>query len=86
MSVGMADYYSGTEIQSVYIGPSLQSILAKGVKQIQAALFDHIAKGHDAYLGDPYQPTTQTRNDAFAAGLHFEYPPAGIGGPEEGAA
>jgi hypothetical protein len=85
MSVGMADYYAGTEIQSVYIGPSLQSIIGKGVKQIQTALFDHIdKKSHDAYKGDPYQPTTQTRADAFTAGLRFQYPPEGIGGPVEG--
>jgi hypothetical protein len=83
-SVGMADYYAGPEIQGVYIAsPNLHSILGKGMKQIQAALFDHIADGHDAYLGDPYKPTTQTRNDAFVAGLRFEWPPTGIGGPEE---
>lgn len=84
MSVGMADYYSGGDIQSVYMGASLAAVMAEGPKQIQSVLFDHISTANSAYIGDPFKPTTQTRSDAIAAGLAFGYPPPGIGGPEQG--
>jgi hypothetical protein len=59
--------------------------MANGAQQLQDVLFDHISTGNDAYVDDPYKPTRQTRIDAVNAGLVFQYPPPGIGGPEQGA-
>ena len=80
-SVGMADYYSTSVLQTVFFEQMYIDVFKKGVKQISENIFAHITNENDAYSNDPFAPTTETRLDALDAGYAMDFPPDGIGGP-----
>lgn len=81
-SVGMGDYYSTAIIRDVYFTQA-GKVYNDGLKQVQAALFDHISAGNAEFVTDPYHPTVDKRVDALDAGWAAEYPPPDIGGPTQ---